>query len=76
MDEVWCVRPFVKVWSWAISFVRVGGILEQKMLEIYPLQKGGLRTSFPRWGVAVLWKERCMHVGPIVGPICTKAYIK
>ncbi len=40
------------------------------------LQKGGLRTSFPRWGVSVLWKERCMHVGPIVVPICTKAYIK
>jgi hypothetical protein len=23
-------------------------------IEIYPLQKGGLRTSFPRWGVTVL----------------------
>ncbi len=45
-------------------------------IGIYPLQKGGLRTSFPRWGVTVLWEEECMHVGPIVAPISTMAYVK
>ncbi len=45
-------------------------------IEIYPLQKGRLRTSFPRWGVTVMWKEGCMHVGPIVAPSSTMAYIK
>jgi hypothetical protein len=45
-------------------------------IEIYPLQKGGLRTSFPRWGVTILWKEESMHVGPIVAPISTMSYIK
>ncbi len=45
-------------------------------IEIYPLQKGGLRTSFPRWGVTILWKEGCMHVGPVVAPVSTMAQIK
>ncbi len=25
-------------------------------MEIYPLQKGMLSTSFPRWGVTVMWE--------------------
>ncbi len=34
-------------------------------IEIYPLQKGRLRTSFPRWGVTVLPIENL--VGAKVG---------
>ncbi len=37
------------------SFVKGSTFGRKKIeIEIYPLQKGGLRTSFPRWGVTVL----------------------
>ncbi len=42
MDEVWCVRPFVKVWPWAISLVRVGGILGWCLLLFRPPCRFGL----------------------------------
>ena len=57
-------------WDWSCCNGIIENIIE---IEIYPLQKGGLRTSFPRWGVTVLCEEGCMLVGPIVAPISTMA---
>ncbi len=45
-------------------------------IEIYPLQKGELRTSFPRLGCNSPVKRGCMQVRAIVAPISTMAYIK
>ncbi len=71
-----CFGATVMAVSSALLIVCRSGCEIEIEIEIYPLQKGGIRTSFPRWGVTVLWKEGCMHVGPIVAPISTMAYIK
>ena len=71
-----CCVQLLEVGWLASHGVRSGGLwrsgvfvlLEIEQIEIYPLQKGALRTSFPRWGVTVLYERGVCMWGLLGAP--------